>query len=78
MANMFFVSGEKVYLSEYNSALKAYPEVKLTKTSDDQISAEVQASGIAKKPSNRQLCTLSEILAQFGAGASKKRTETKR
>lgn len=68
---MFFVSNSKIYLNRLNSDKKFYPEVILVKDADDNISIKVSSTkGIEVKPQNRQVCTLQEIIAQFGHKAT--------
>ena len=66
---MFFVSGTKIYLSTYDAELKAYPECKLVRREDDTVCVVKAGGGIAKKPKHRRVCTLAELIAQFGAAA---------
>jgi hypothetical protein len=73
---MFFVSGTKIYLTEFNTTSKVYPEVKLIKTSDGTVQMKVQSSGISKKPVNSQVCTAREVIAQFGSGATASRVSS--
>lgn len=66
---MFYVTGAKIYLAQYDQNLKMYPEVKLYRRDDGSIYPEVLSTGIAKKPLTRENCTLQEVIAKFGAGA---------
>lgn len=58
---MFYVANNKIYLMERDNALGVYPEVKLVDGHP-----VVQETGAAVKPANRMICTLQEVLAQFG------------
>lgn len=58
---MFYVANNRIYLMERDDALGVYPEVKLV---DGHPVA--QETGTAVKPANRMICTLQEVLAQFG------------
>lgn len=60
---MFYVAEGKVYGTEYDDKLKGYPEY--TVTSDNQLVAT--GKSIAKKPKDRQVCELVEVLAQIPA-----------
>lgn len=64
---MFFVVNSKIYLNRLNSDKKLYPEVVLVKDDNDNISVKISSTkGIETKPRTRQVCTLQEIIAQFG------------
>ena len=58
---MFYVSNSKVYLTERNSALGVYQEVRITDGKP-----AVLNTGSVKKPPNSTICTLEELVAQFG------------
>ena len=66
---MFFVSGTKIYLSGYDTELKVSPECKLVRRDDGTVYVSKVGGGIAKKPKHRRVCTLAELIAQFGATA---------
>ena len=66
---MFYVSGAKIYLATYNAEKRIYPEVVLTKNADGSIRVKVLDKGVSVKPVNRSVCTLREIIAQFGQNA---------
>lgn len=66
---MFFVSGTKIYLATYDAELKVYPECRLVRQADDAVCVVKSGGGIAKKPEDRRVCTLTELIAQFGATA---------
>ena len=63
---MFYVSGSKIYLATFDAELKVYPEVKLAWIDYDHIGVVKSGGGVAQKPKDYSLCTLSEIIAQFG------------
>lgn len=67
---MFYVVGTKVYLADFNESKKIYPEVRLIKEADGKIIPEVLDTGVSVKPKNREICTLKEVLAKFGADAT--------
>ncbi len=58
---MFYVANNRIYLMAWNDALGVYPEVKLVDGHP-----VTQETGTAIKPANRMICTLQEVLAQFG------------
>lgn len=63
---MFYVSGSKIYLATFDAELKVYPEVKLAWVGYDQLGVVKTGGGIAQKPKAYSLCTLAELIAQFG------------
>lgn len=65
---MFYVTGMKIYLDRFDESRGVYPEVKLRRSTSGNIFPEVQATGISQKPKARELCTLREVIARFGAG----------
>ena len=67
---MFYVVGTKVYLADFNESKKVYPEVRLVKETDGRIIPEILDTGVSVKPKNREICTLKEVLAKFGADAT--------
>ena len=58
---MFYVAGEHIYVATYNEVLGIYPEVHIV---DGAI--KVLETGVSRKPAERSVCTLQEVLAQFG------------
>lgn len=60
---MFYVADGRIYGTEYDEKLKGYPEYRVTV--GGQIAAVGKAA--AKKPKNRQVCELAEVLAQISA-----------
>ena len=58
---MFYVAGEHIYVATYNEELGIYPEVNII---DGTV--KVLATGVSRKPAERSVCTLQEVLAQFG------------
>lgn len=58
---MFYVAGSKVYLTERNNTLGVYPEVKIVNGQP-----VIQDKGVAQKPPVRAVCTLEEVVVQFG------------
>lgn len=63
---MFYVSGAKIYLATFDAKLKVYPEVKLAWVGYDQLGVVKVGGGVAHKPKEYSLCTLTELIAQFG------------
>lgn len=63
---MFYVSGTKIYLATFDAELKVYPEVKLAWIDYDRLGVVKTGSGVAEKPVRCRLCTLTEVIAQFG------------
>ena len=63
---MFYVSGSKIYLATFDAELKVYPEVKLAWIDYDHIGVVKSGGGVAQKPKVYSLCTLNEVIAQFG------------
>ena len=63
---MFYVSGPKIYLATFDAELKVFPEVKLTWIGYDQLGVVKTGGGVAQKPKVYKLCTLPELIAQFG------------
>ena len=63
---MFYVSGSKIYLVTFDAELEVYPEVKLARVGYDQLGVVKTGGGIAQKPKAYSLCTLAELIAQFG------------
>lgn len=63
---MFYVSGSKIYLATFDAELGVYPEVKLTRLDHDHIGVVKAGSGTAVRPVRCQVCSLAEIIAQFG------------
>lgn len=63
---MFYVSNNKVYLAEYDKDTRVYPEVLLKRTADGGVAVVRTSGGAAKKPRNRSVCTLQELIAQGG------------
>lgn len=63
---MFYVSGSKIYLATFDAELKVYPEVKLAWIDYDHIGVVKSGGGVAQKPKAYSLCTLAELIAQFG------------
>lgn len=63
---MFYVSGSKIYLATFDAELKVYPEVKLAWIDYDHIGVVKSGGGVSQKPKVYSLCTLSEVIAQFG------------
>jgi hypothetical protein len=66
---MFYVSGTKIYLAEMDAEKHIYPEVKLVLGPEGTPVPQVLSTGTSKKPRKRALCTLAEVIAQFGANA---------
>lgn len=66
---MFYVSGSKIYLTQFDETLKVYPEVILILEEDGTVTPEVLKTGIAKKPKNRSIRTIHEVLAALGHNA---------
>ena len=62
---MFYISGTKIYLATFDAELKVYPEVKLAWIDYDRIGVVKTGGGVSVKPEQYNLCTLSEVLAQF-------------
>ena len=67
---MFYVSGSKIYLATFDAELKVYPEVKLAWIDYDHIGVVKSGGGVAQKPKVYSLCTLSEVIAQFGGAVA--------
>ena len=63
---MFYVSGTKVYLATFDEKCKVFPEVKLAWAGPDQLKVVRVGGGIAQKPGVYSICTLTELIAQFG------------
>ena len=63
---MFYVSGAKIYLATFDAELKAYPEVKLAWIDYDHLGVVKTGKGVTKKPVGCKLCSMTEVLAQFG------------
>lgn len=63
---MFYVSGSKIYLATFDAELKIYPEVRLTWVDPGHLGVVKTGRGIAQKPKVYNLCTLTELIAQFG------------
>lgn len=59
---MFYVSNGKIYLAEFNKLSGVYPEVHLVDGAP-----KVLKTGSARKPADRTICNLREVIAQFGA-----------
>lgn len=58
---MFYVAGDKIYLTEFDKTSKVYPEVTIV---DGR--PVISDTGVAKKPIIRELCSLNEVVARFG------------
>lgn len=58
---MFYVAGERIYVANYNEDLGIYPEVHLVNGV-----AKILDTGVSRKPAERTVCSLQEVLAQFG------------
>lgn len=58
---MFYVAGEHIYVANYNEDLGIYPEVHLVNGN-----VKILDTGVSRKPAERTMCSLQEILAQFG------------
>lgn len=69
---MFYVAGDKIYLTEFDKTSKVYPEVTIVNGRP-----VISDTGVAKRPPIRELCSLDEIVARFGRNhpAMKSRTE---
>lgn len=63
---MFYVSGTKIYLATFDAELKVYPEVKLAWIDYDHLGVVKTGKGVTKKPVGCKLCSMTEVLAQFG------------
>lgn len=63
---MFYVSGAKIYLATFDTELKVYPEVKLVRIDHDQLGVVKSGGGLSQKPKAYSVCSLAEVLAQFG------------
>ena len=63
---MFYVSGSKIYLAIFDAKLKVYPEVKVVRDEHDRLGVLKTGGGVAQKPAVYSLCTLTELLAQYG------------
>ena len=63
---MFYVSGAKIYLATFDAELKVYPEVKLAWIDYDHLGVVKTGKGVTKKPVGCKLCSMTEVLAQFG------------
>lgn len=63
---MFYVSGAKIYLATFDAELKVYPEVKLAWIDYDHLGVVKTGKGATKKPVGCKLCSMTEVLAQFG------------
>lgn len=63
---MFYVSNNKVYLAEYDKDTRVYPEVLLKRTANGGVAVVKTSGGSAKKPRNRSVCTMQELIAQGG------------
>lgn len=66
---MFYVTGKKVFSTQYNEAIKAYPEIKLVRNEHGLITLVPQETGAAEKPKRRSVCTAREVIAQLGSFA---------
>ena len=66
---MFYVSGKRIFLADYDEEKHMYPEVVLKKTTDGDFYLLRNGKGSVSKPKDRRVCVMSEIIAQFGAEA---------
>ena len=69
---MFYVTGTKVYLAEFNAQKGVYPEVRLVRESTGQIVFDILNVGTASKPAHREICSAEEVRAKFGTGAAER------
>lgn len=63
---LFYVSGVKIYSSNYDESKKVYPEFKVARREDGSIGVVSAGGGISIKPKQRAVCTTEELIAQFG------------
>ena len=64
---LFYVSGVKIYSSNYDESKKVYPEFKVARLEDGSIGVISAGGGIPTKPKKRAVCTTEELIAQFGS-----------
>lgn len=67
---MFFLVGKRIYLNTFDEDLGVYPEVELCKDEAGNFYIDTMEDGIEEKPAKRSVCTLTEIVAKFGATVS--------
>lgn len=58
---MYYVAGGRIYSANYDETSGVYHEVHLVEGTP-----RVQDTGVSNKPAGRTICTLQELLAQFG------------
>ena len=66
---MFYVSEKKIYSANPNAEGK-YAEYKL-QVVDGEILLVATTNAISKRPKNRQICTVEEVIAQLGGSVIK-------
>ena len=66
---MFYVSYTDIYLTEYDEKHDYYPKVEIHKDADGNLYMKKLSQGVKAKPKNRQICTMNEVIAKFGAMA---------
>ena len=73
---MYYVSGGKIYSTVKGASTNKYAELEMYKATDGvdgkpRFALRVKDAGVVNKPANRRLCTMEELIAQYGASADK-------
>ena len=63
---MFYVSYTDIYLDEFDEKLGVYPKVEMIVDEDGNYGVKKLSKGVSKKPKNREICTMEELIAKFG------------
>lgn len=67
---LFYVSGVKIYSTNYDESKKVYPEFKVARREDGSIGVVSAGGGTPVKPKERTVCTAEELIAQFGGAVA--------
>lgn len=73
---MYYVSEGKIYSTVKGASTNKYAELELYRSADGvdgepRFALRVKNAGVVNKPANRRLCTMEELVAQYGAIAHK-------